>query len=185
MMKNLFYVAGPSGSGKDTVMQWARERLPFAAPVVFAHRYITRPADAGGENHVALSEYEFELRLARGLFSMHWQSHGLRYGIGIEVLDWLSSGVSVVVSGSREYLTHARETFPGLIYVHVTAPPDVLRERLRARGREQEAEVEARIERTTRVTAGAGAHDVEIVNRGQIEEAGKQFLDLLIKTSAK
>lgn len=179
-MNYLYYVAGPSGAGKDTVMKWAREHLPFAAPVVFAHRYITRPADAGGENHVALSESEFELRLARGLFSMHWQSHGLRYGIGIEVLDWLSSGVSVVVSGSREYLARARETFPGLVYVHVTAPPELLRERLRARGREQEAEVEARIERTSRVAAGTGAHDVEIVNHGRIEEAGRQFLDLLV-----
>lgn len=184
-MNKLYYVAGPSGAGKDTVMQWAREHLPFAAPVVFAHRYITRPADAGGENHVALSESEFELRLARGLFAIHWQSHGLRYGIGIEVLDWLSNGVSVVVSGSREYLPRARAAFPGLVYVHVTAPPDVLRERLRARGREQDAEVEARIERTTRVAAGAGAHDVEIVNRGQIGEAGRQFLGLLTGTAAK
>lgn len=184
-MKNLYYVAGPSGAGKDTVMSWARERLPFAMPVVFAHRYITRPADSGGENHIALSESEFELRLARGLFSMHWQSHGLRYGIGIEVLDWLSSDVSVVVSGSREYLSRARETFPDLVYVHVTAPPEVLRERLRARGREQDAEVEARIERSTSVAAGAGAHDVEIVNHGRIDEAGRLFLDLLVGAASK
>ena len=184
-MKNLYYVAGPSGAGKDTVMSWARERLPFATPVVFAHRYITRPADSGGENHVALSESEFELRLARGLFSMHWQSHGLRYGIGIEVLDWLSSDVSVVVSGSREYLSRARETFPGLVYVHVTAPPEVLRERRRSRGREQDEDIDARIERTTNVSDRVGAHDVEIVNHGHIEEAGRLFLDLLVGAASK
>ena len=183
-MQKLYYVAGPSGAGNDTVMAWARERLPFATPVAFAHRYITRPADSGGENHIALSEYEFELRLARGLFAMHWSSHGFRYGIGLEIRDWLARGVSVVVSGSREYLARAREAFPDLVYVHITASPDVLRERLRARGREEEAQVEARIERTAAVAGGLGPHDVEILNHGRIDEAGRRLLDLLVPRRA-
>ena len=78
----LFWVAGPSGAGKDSIMAWARERLPAGAPVVFAHRYITRSARAGGENHIELGEAEFALRLAHGLFAAHWEAHGFRYGIG-------------------------------------------------------------------------------------------------------
>lgn len=177
----LYYIAGPSGGGKDSVIAWARERILFGVPVVFAHRYITRAADRGGENHVALSEHEFELRLARGLFAMHWQSHGNRYGIGIEIRYWLARGVSVVVSGSREYLARAREAFPELVYVHITAPPEILRERLRARGREDEAGVEARIERTAALVAQAGAHAAEIVNHGRIDEAGGELLALLLE----
>ena len=60
MSAPFIYVMGPSGAGTDSVLARARALIPSDLPVAFAHRYITRPADAGGENHVALSEAEFE-----------------------------------------------------------------------------------------------------------------------------
>ncbi len=51
MKARLIYVMGASGSGKDSLMRYAREKLAKHSNIVFAHRYITRPADAGGENH--------------------------------------------------------------------------------------------------------------------------------------
>ena len=50
---------GPSGAGKDSILDRARVLTLPGTPVVFAHRYITRPAGSGGENHVALSAAEF------------------------------------------------------------------------------------------------------------------------------
>ena len=55
-MGTLFYVVGASGAGKDSLLAYARAALGGGTPVFFAHRYITRPAEAGGENHVALSK---------------------------------------------------------------------------------------------------------------------------------
>ena len=57
--------------GPDSVLARARALIPSDLPVAFAHRYITRPADAGGENHVALSEVEFERLRALDLFIFH------------------------------------------------------------------------------------------------------------------
>ena len=85
-MAMLYYVIGPSGAGKDSVLGWLRTHLPADGRVLFAHRYITRPATAGGENHVELSVAEFALRRDAGLFCLHWASHGLHYGVGREVL---------------------------------------------------------------------------------------------------
>jgi ribose 1,5-bisphosphokinase PhnN len=34
---------GPSGAGKDSLMAYARARVSEDAPILFAHRYITRP----------------------------------------------------------------------------------------------------------------------------------------------
>lgn len=110
----LWYVVGPSGAGKDSVMAYARQHCPPGLPLVFAHRYITRPADAGGENHVALSEAEFRWRAERGLFAMTWTRNGLHYGIGREVQDWLADGIDVVVNGSRHSLESARTVFPDM-----------------------------------------------------------------------
>ena len=103
----LLYVIGASGSGKDSLINYARESLEQNFRVVFAHRYITRPQDAGGENHVALSEAEFDSRLAQKLIPLHWRSHGLRYGIGCELNQWLAKGLTVILNGSRGYLSEA------------------------------------------------------------------------------
>ena len=55
---NLFYVVGPSGVGKDTLINFAKKRLKNSN-VIFAQRYITRDQNAGGENHIAISKKEF------------------------------------------------------------------------------------------------------------------------------
>ncbi len=89
----LFYVMGPSGSGKDSLLRALRERLKPADPVVIAHRYITRAADAN-EASVALTAEEFHRRMELGCLALHWHSHGLHYGIGVEIEQWLASEVA-------------------------------------------------------------------------------------------
>ncbi len=144
---SLLYVMGSSGAGKDSLIGYARRTLGEDAGVVFAHRYITRPAHADGENHVALSAAEFEMRSRNGLFLFDWRSHGFRYGIGVEVAEWLRRGLHVVVNGSRAYLPRARQRVPSLLPVLVCATPERLRERLLGRGREAGAEVQQRLAR--------------------------------------
>lgn len=174
----LFYVVGPSGSGKDSLMRYGRERLAADPGVVFAHRYITRPVELHGENHVALTEAEFDARLAAGLFAMYWESHGLRYGIGREINLWLAKGCNVVMNGSREYLPEARSLYPALIAVLVTVSPEVLAGRLRTRGRETEEQIVRRIERA-RQFPRAGGHLEVIENDVQLHVAGERFVKLL------
>lgn len=179
-MTSLFYVIGASGCGKDSVMDYARQRLAVDDPCVFAHRYITRPASAGGENHVALSDQQFELRESSGLFSLCWESHGLRYGVGLEIEQWLGRGLNVVVNGSRGYLEEATARFPSLVPVHITASGLVLRERLLRRERESVSEIEARLARADSFSV-AHPRLQRICNDGPLQEAGEMFLRLLRK----
>lgn len=182
MSARLIYVVGPSGSGKDSLLRYAREKLADDPGVVFAHRYITRPADAGGENHVALTPAEFASRQRNRLFAMAWESHGHAYGIGIEINQWLAKGASVVVNGSREYLDEASRRFPELLAVRIEVPAEVLRSRLLARGREDAVSVEQRLERHRRMQAATQQAAQSscachvITNDGPLERAG----DLLV-----
>lgn len=174
----LFYVIGPSGSGKDSLMRFGRERLAGDPGVVFAHRYITRPVELQGENHVALTETEFDARLAAGLFAMHWGSHGLRYGIGREINFWLAKSCNVVMNGSREHLPEARRSYPALIAVQVTVSPEVLAARLRVRGRETEEQITRRLERARQFMHPEGRLEI-IQNDGELSDAGERFVQLL------
>lgn len=174
----LFYLMGPSGSGKDSLMRYARARLASDPGVVFAHRYITRAVDLNGENHIALTETEFDARLAAGLFAMHWRSHGLRYGIGREINLWLAKGCNVVMNGSREYLPEARRLYPALTAVLVTVSPEVLAQRLRARGRETEEQIAQRIARAKEFLRPEGPLEI-IENDADLEVAGEHLVQLL------
>jgi ribose 1,5-bisphosphokinase len=171
----LIYVVGASGSGKDSLMRYSRERLAGNPNVLFAHRYITRPADAGGENHVALSPDEFEARERARLFAMCWQSHGHEYGIGIEINQWLALGITVVVNGSRDYLQQARRRYPELLPVWVKVSPEVLRRRLEARGRESADLIEARLARN-KIMSEPAAGGIVISNDGPLPEAGEALV---------
>lgn len=172
----LVYLVGPSGAGKDSLLAWVRERLPQESALAFARRAITRPASADGELHEPVSAAEFEARLARGDFAMHWEANGHRYGIGREILDQLEAGITVVVNGSRAYLPRARLAFRGLEVVHLTAPAPVLERRLASRRRESAAAIRRRLRRDPAVPAPA----LELRNDGALEAPAGRFLRYLL-----
>lgn len=174
----LVYILGPSGAGKDTLIDLARAALDGSAPVVFAHRYITRPANAGGEAHVALTVAEFDLRARHGLFALTWDSHGLHYGIGREIDLWLDAGLTVVVNGSRGHLPQAAARYPDMVPVVIRVGLDELRRRLIARGRETPEQI---LERLARAAAFTVEHPnlVTIDNSGPPGDGGRALEALL------
>ncbi|NIE68382.1 phosphonate metabolism protein/1,5-bisphosphokinase (PRPP-forming) PhnN [Burkholderia sp. Ax-1719] len=183
MTARLIYVMGPSGAGKDTLLGYARKRLA-AEGVVFAHRYITRE-EGGGENHIALTDTEFEARARLGLFALQWRSHALRYGIGVEVEQWLKLGCTVVVNGSRAYVSEALARFPRMTLVHVNAAQHVLAARLASRARETPEQVAERLARRAPFEVPEGATFVQIDNSGRIEDAGAAFVAAVQRVALK
>lgn len=179
-MSKLYYVIGPSGAGKDSLLIAARRRVA-GSPIVFAHRYITRPADAGGENFISLSAVEFAHRQSAGVFALAWQSHGLSYSVGCEVFDWLAMGLSVVMNGSRAYLAQAQaialarniELVP--VWIHCDLP--ILAQRLAARGRESAEDIAERLARAQYYHAPPSANIID--NSNDFEVALAQFLSLM------
>lgn len=159
-------------------MNYARTRIAGRAPVFFAHRYITRPADAGGENHVAVSRAEFAQMQALGLFALDWESHGLNYGLGREIDHWLATGASVVLNGSRAYLSEASRRYPTLCVVLIEVEAGVLRQRLESRGRESPAEIERRIARAQEFQIDH-PHLVRVANNTLLADAGDRLAALL------
>ncbi len=139
----LVLVVGPSGAGKDTLLNAARRTLACDQRFRFVRRVITRPADTAGEDHEPVTEAEFAARA----FALHWAAHGLRYGIPADIASDLASGVVVVANVSRGVIAEAATRFPVRI-IEVTAPPEVLAERLAARGRETAADIAERLART-------------------------------------
>ncbi|HKO88091.1 MAG TPA: phosphonate metabolism protein/1,5-bisphosphokinase (PRPP-forming) PhnN [Burkholderiales bacterium] len=177
----LYYIVGPSGAGKDTLLRLARQSIGGSLSLVFAHRYITRPHQDASENHVALTDAEFHLRARKGCFAMQWASHGYRYAVGVEIIEWLKSGLCVMVSGSREYLPIALKAFPDLRVIWISAPAVLLRERLETRGREDPAAIAARLARAEAYAVPPRHPDLQLDNTGNAEQAAAELVAYLKK----
>lgn len=166
-MSRIFAIVGPSGVGKDTLMEAVAARDPR---VHLVRRVITRPTQAGGEAFEGVTEAEFETRRARADFALHWQAHGLRYGIPANIYADMARGHPVLFNGSRAMLGEASQVFADLTVVHITARREVLAARLAARGRESADQIARRLDRAELPLPG-GLRVAEIDNSGALTDA--------------
>ncbi|WP_145513322.1 ribose 1,5-bisphosphokinase [Yersinia massiliensis] len=183
-MARLIYLMGASGAGKDCLLSALRAEKP--AHIIVAHRYITREAHAGAENHIALSEPEFLQRAAQGLFALHWQAHQQYYGVGIEVDLWLQQGLDVIVNGSRAYLPKAELRYHGqLLPVCLTVSPAILAQRLQQRGRENSEQISERLHRAQHYQQQLPVECLQLCNDGALHHTLAQLQRILAINSAK
>lgn len=181
MPGRLIYLIGPSGSGKDSLLDAARDSLAARGCKV-VRRVITRSAEAVGEAAEAVSVGQFQQLKAQGAFALDWHANGLHYGIPVEIDQWLAAGSDVLVNGSRGHLQASRQRYPDLLAILLTVEQDVLRQRLLARNRESLAEIDARLARNARfaVELLAEAPYVRLLdNSGPLHESVERLLGYL------
>ena len=171
-------VVGPSGAGKDTLMNLAARHFAGRPAVHFVRRVITRDGDAGNEDHRSVSEADFDAMEQAGAFAVSWEAHGLKYGIPADVTDELACDNLVIANGSRSVLHRFQAVFPRLKIINVTAQRDVLAERLMARGRESREDVLRRLDRST-ITFDSSYDVTDIDNSGTLEDAERAVIAAL------
>lgn len=172
-----FFVVGPSGAGKDSLMDGARQRLS-GKPFVFAKRVITRPPGMIGEDYQSCDPDTFATRKAQGDFLITWQAHGYDYGLERTLLEQQANGKHIVANGSRCSVDAIRQVVTNLVVIFVTAPTDLLAERLAKRGRETLPEIKQRLARQARRLP----EDVEVItvhNDASLTEGVDRFTEIL------
>jgi ribose 1,5-bisphosphokinase len=174
----LVLVVGPSGAGKDTLIDLARTALKDDPTVVFPRRVVTRAASVA-EAHDSLSEDAFERAARAGAFALTWDAHGLRYGIPTGIDADIRAGRTVVCNVSRAIIDAARRRYAHVTVALVTAPPELLAARLKARGRDGDI--------AQRLARGDAFADIEadciIANTGP-PEAGAAALRAVVAGTA-
>ena len=172
----LVLVVGPSGAGKDTLLGLARAACAEDRGIVFPRRVITREASASEENQ-EVSIGTFQEALARGEYAVHWQAHGHCYALPRSIDDDIRAGRTVVANVSRTVIGGLRETYADVVVISITAPPDVLAERIAMRARSSDGAPENRLRRT--VEDAAAAPDVTIVNTSSAEYHARQLVRVI------
>ena len=136
----------------------------------FPRRYITRPADAGSEDHCAIDVATFDKMASESEFLFRWTAHGLKYGVGMDALVALRQGRNVVINVSRAIIAQVRRDFHRRLILLITASDGTLRRRLETRSRDSDGDIEQRIARAHTISVH-GPDVVQIANDGDLQDA--------------
>jgi len=172
----LILVVGPSGAGKDTLLGLAKAACAEDSGIVYPRRVITREASSSEDNE-EVSAGTFEAALARNEYAMHWDAHGHRYALSRAIDDDIRAGRTVVANVSRTVISAMRRAYANVTVVSITAPTNVLAERLAMRGRASDGKIEHRLHRT--VDEAAAAPDVTINNTSSADYHARQFVRIV------
>jgi len=169
-------VVGPSGAGKDTLIGLARAACAGDRNVVFPHRVVTREASAFEENE-QISLDAFRQARTRGDFAVHWEAHGHCYALPRTIDDDIRAGRTLVANVSRTVVDAIRSGYADVTVVSITAPSDVLAERLAARTRSSDGQIEHRLSRA--VDDATTTPDVIIANVGRVEDHARELVQVI------
>jgi ribose 1,5-bisphosphokinase len=170
----LILVVGPSGAGKDTLLGRARTAFADDSRIVFLRRVVTREASSSEDND-EMSPEAFRHARMRGDFAVHWEAHGHCYGLPRAIDDDIGAGRTVVANVSRAVVDGMRRSYADVTVVAVTAPPEVLAERLAARARGSDGRLADRLGRA----AEDAAPDVTIANIGDVEHHAGELVRVI------
>ena len=165
-MADVFVVTGPSGVGKGTLIAALLRRHPEAGLSVSATTRPPRPGEEDGVAYHFLTETDFERRLRLGEFVEHATYAGHRYGtLRAELERRTRGGAPVVLEIELQGARQIRESMPSAVLIFI-APPSIetLRERLIARGLDDEAGVARRLEIAATELAARDEFSIVIVN---------------------
>jgi ribose 1,5-bisphosphokinase len=114
--------------------------------------------------------------VGRGEFATHWEAHGHHYGLPRRIDDDIRAGRTVVANVSRTVIEPMRRMYANVVVVAITAPADVLAQRLAMRARTSDGAVKDRL---TRKVADEVTPDKTIVNVSSAEFHARQLVQII------
>ena len=176
----LFVVSAPSGAGKTTLCKAARERLPDLVYSVSSTTRKPRDGEVDGQDYFFVSEDYFQQGIDSGLWAEWARVHANYYGTSARFLEGhLQAGRNVLldidVQGAKQIL----QRYPEAVTVFIAAPSlDVLRQRLTARGLDDPATIELRMQNARAEMACQSMYRHVVVN-DDLAAAIEQFVGIL------
>jgi guanylate kinase len=186
MQKQVVVIAGPAGSGKDSIAREIVRRFPNAVMMVTATTRAMRPGEAQGVNYYFFSNDEFKKELEAGNIPEHYHrtETDTYYGAYEPDIDAkLESGkiiFAVVQIVGAKYL---KEKYNATTIFIMPPSLDAFEKRVRERSPMSDVEWQERLKFTqNEVASEAPWYDYRIANEdGKLEHAVDEVVGILKK----
>ncbi len=183
----LVVLSGPSGVGKDTVLQKMRE---LGLPMHYALTATTRnrrPGEMDGYHYYFLTEEEFEKKKEQNEFLEHACVYGYWYGsLKAPIREALERNQDVILKIDVQGARSVRKEAPDALFIFL-APPSIewLRHHLRARKTETPEKLREREQAAIVEMDARDEFDHVVVNRdGDVEGVVREIEDLIARARA-
>ncbi|MBI5644915.1 guanylate kinase [Candidatus Kaiserbacteria bacterium] len=186
-MKQVVVIAGPSGSGKNAIINGIIARFPHCERLVTATTRLMRPGEADGIDYHFFSQERFDEELAAGNIPEHRfvPSLGTYYGTYIpDVEQRMKDGHIVFAQVDIEGAQFLKERYGATTIFIMPESVEQFRSRLRARNPEwTEREFDTRMRITeNELRVHAPQYDYRVVNAdGALAETIEKVIEILRK----
>ncbi len=184
----VFVISGPSGVGKDAVIERMREIYPDFHYAVTATTRPRRPGEIDGIHYYFMSEQEFAHQLEQDEFMESAQVYGNWYGVPkSRVRAALQSGKNVVVKVDVQGAATIHEMVPDAVLVFL-APPSMqeLLSRLRSRKTDDPDVLMKRLSTAARELAAAKSFEYVVFNESdQLDKTVEHICAIITAESSR
>ena len=170
----LIVISGPSGVGKDSLIQRLKERGCTLHFVVTATDRPPRPGEVHGVDYFFLTAAEFLRMEGEGELLEHAIVYGQHKGVPKQhVREALASGKDVIMRVDVQGAATIRRLVPGAVLIFLTtSSEEELVQRLRARGGDSPEQLQKRIATAREEMKRLPEFDYVVVNRdGELDQA--------------
>jgi guanylate kinase len=181
-MGKLFVVTGPSGAGKDSVIEKVREfGLPFGTVTTTSTRPM-RPTESEGDPYYFLARDVFEKKIADGEMIEWAEVYGNLYGSSkAEVERVLGENEYVIIKVDPQGARTFKEMMPDAITIFIAPPSfEYLEKRLLNRASDSPEVIQKRLEVAHSELQNLETWNHVIINEeGELDKAARELIAIV------
>ena len=176
----LVLFSGPSGVGKDTVLEVVLNKDEELQKSISLTTRNIRENEIDGKDYYFISLSQFHDMIDKGEVLEYAQYGANMYGTPKAPVDkWLSEGKTVILKIEVQGAQSIKEMYPDSVGIFILPPSmEVLENRLRSRGTEDEADILKRLEIARDEIRKSVDYDYFVVNE-DIEKASDDVLTII------
>ncbi len=186
MRGKLFVISGPSGVGKNTLLNAVVARSEHVRYSISATSRSMRPGEVDGKSYYFVTREQFEGLIAGDALLEYAEYVGNYYGTPIQpIREAVEAGTDIVMDVDVVGALKIKKRLPAAVLVFVTAPSfAALRARLERRGDVAPEVMKERLERAKWEYAQAHQYDYIILN-DEVEHAVGELMAIMTAEKCK